>query len=238
MQGRKAPQFYPNQYKRKAIIKTMIKKVKPSNILIGFIFTLFFISIGVIAALNFRFIYYYDIGHLNISETSGYDVERIKENYDALIDYNSPFFTGKLEFPSLPASPEGIQHFVEVKNIFVSFYYIFALSTVLLVAIIFYKKRKKDTSYLLISSITVVVLPIIILLACSINFDATFVIFHKIFFRNDFWLFDPLTDPVINILPDTFFLHSLLVIVFFVLSGSLLLFLLSRYLKKKNHNTN
>lgn len=212
-----------------------MKKFKPTNILIGVIFTLFFISIGVIAAVNFRFIYYFDINYLDIPNTSGYDVETIIENYDALIDYNSPFFKGDLEFPTLPSSEEGLQHFVEVKNIFVSFYGIFGITLLLLIFIIIYKAKKKDTSYLLVSSITILVLPIIVLLGCMINFDAAFVIFHKIFFRNDFWLFDPSLDPIINILPDTFFLHSLIVIIFFVLLGSLTLYLSSKIIKKRKH---
>lgn len=211
-----------------------MKKNKISNILIGVIFTLLFISIGVIFTINFRQLYYFDIQYLNISQTSGYPVEQIKENYDALIDYSSPFFKGELKFPSLPASADGLQHFVEVKNIFTAFYVISALSLISIIPIIIYKHKKKEYQYLLTSSITVVVLPIIVLLGCSINFDAAFVIFHKIFFRNDYWLFDPFTDPVINILPDTFFLHAMLVIVCFVLAGSISLFLSYRYKNKKS----
>jgi len=210
-----------------------MKNNKISNILIGVLFTLLFISIGVIFTINFRQLYYFDIQYLNITQTSGYPEEQIKENYDALIDYSSPFFKGELKFPSLPASADGIQHFVEVKNIFTAFYVIFALSLIAIIPIIIYKHKKKEYKYLLTSSITVVVLPIIVLLGCSINFDVAFVIFHKIFFRNDYWLFDPFTDPVINILPDTFFLHAMLVIVCFVLVGSVSLLLSYRYKNKK-----
>ncbi len=210
-----------------------MKKFKGTDLIIGVIFTLLFISIGVIATVNFRLLYYLDIKFLNIAETSGYSNEIIIENYDALIDYNSPFYKGKLEFPSLPSSNEGIIHFEEVKQIFMSFYYIFAITFILALIIVIYKSRKKDTSYLLISSITVLVLPTLVLLGSAIDFDAAFVVFHKIFFRNDYWLFDPTTDPVITILPDTFFLHAMLVIVFFVLLGSLILFLFSNIGKKR-----
>lgn len=210
-----------------------MKKFKGTDLLIGVIFTLLFISIGVIATVNFRLLYYLDIKFLNIPESSGYSVETIIENYDALIDYNSPFYKGKLEFPSLPSSEEGIIHFEEVKQIFMGFYYIFAITFILSLIIILYKARKKDSSYLLISSITVLVLPALLVLASAINFDTAFVIFHKIFFRNDYWLFDPLTDPVITILPETFFLHAMLMIVFFVLLGSLILYLCSNIGKKR-----
>lgn len=212
-----------------------MKSFKLSDFCIGILFTLLFISIGVIAAVNFRFIYYTDIELLNISESSGYTKEVIKENYDALIEYNSPFYDGPLEFPSLPSSKEGIQHFVEVKNIFVAFYYLFVASLLPLIFIIYSKYKKNDYKYLKTSSITVIVLPIIIVLGCAIDFDAAFVLFHKIFFRNDYWLFDPYLDPVINILPDTFFLHSLLVIILFVLMGSGLLYCIYyKYSKRRN----
>ncbi len=209
-----------------------MKKVKFTDILIGVVFTLLFISIGVIAAVNFRFIYYFDISHLKIPETSGIEKQIIIENYDALIDYNSPFFKGDLKFPTLPASASGLQHFSEVKNIFVSFYYIGIVALLAAIIIIIYKKGKRDRSYLLVSSITILVLPAIVALGCAVNFDAAFVIFHKIFFRNDYWLFDPVTDPVITILPDTFFLHALIVILVFVVFGSLILYLCSR--RRKN----
>ena len=83
---------------------------------------MFFISFAVIFTVNFRPLYYYDIDYLQISEYSSYDKEVIIRNYDALIDYNSPFYKGELKFPDLTSSKEGLQHFVEVKNIFVAFY--------------------------------------------------------------------------------------------------------------------
>lgn len=215
-----------------------MRRFKFTDILIGIVFTLLFISIGVIAAVNFRFIYYLDVSFLKIAETSGYDRQVIIENYDALIDYNSPFFSGGLEFPTLPASASGLQHFSEVKNIFVSFYYIGLASLIAAIIIILYKKRKRDRSYLLVSSITVLVIPAIAAIGCAINFDAAFVVFHKIFFRNDYWLFDPATDPVITILPDTFFLHELIVIILFVVLGSLGLFLFSRKSPRRSYYTN
>lgn len=209
-----------------------MKKLKKSDLLIGFIFTLLFISIGVIIAVNMRIVYYLDVKLLNIPEMSGLEPNVILENYNALIDYNSPFFKGNLVFPSLPSSPEALQHFAEVKDIFVSFYYIGIITLILSIIIVIYKAMKKDYSYLKVSAITVIVIPAVVAIAASLNFDATFVIFHKLFFRNDFWLFDPITDPVITILPDTFFLHALIIIIVTVLLGSIILLLCSRKYSK------
>ena len=45
------------------------------------------------------------------------------------------------------------------------------------------------------------------LLAVIIDWEKAFTLMHKIFFDNNDWLFDPQTDPIITILPDTFFMH-------------------------------
>lgn len=208
-------------------------KLKSTDLLIGLLFTLFLISAGVVFTINFRPLYYFDIDYLNIVEKSGFDKETIIKNYNALIHYSSPFFTGKLTFPTLAASDSGLFHFVEVKRIFNAFFYTFVSTMIALIPIILYKHKKKDTSYLKVSSIVAVVLPTIVGLGCAINFDRAFVIFHKIFFRNDYWLFDPATDPVITILPDTFFLHSAVLIIAFVLIGSLCLYLIATHLQKR-----
>lgn len=44
-------------------------------------------------------------------------------------------------------------------------------------------------------------------LAMTIDWEWAFETMHKIFFDNDYWLFDPHTDPVITILPEEFFMH-------------------------------
>ena len=181
----------------------MVKAFKKSDILIGLVFFLLFISIGVVFTINFRPLYYLDIKLLNIPESSGYSKEEIIANYNALIDYSSPFFKGSLSFPTLTASPSGIQHFKEVKDIFTFFYGLAAISLITAVSIIVYKARTRDISYLAVSSLTSIILPIIVGLLLAIDFDTSFLIFHKIFFKNDYWIFDLLLT-VINILPAKF----------------------------------
>ena len=44
------------------------------------------------------------------------------------------------------------------------------------------------------------------------NWNKVFLTFHKILFRNNYWIFDPASDPVILILPDTFFLQCVIVL--------------------------
>lgn len=210
-----------------------MRKFKITDLLIGIIFTLLFISIAVVITVNFRPLYYLDINLLHIADTSGLSKDVIRENYDALIDYSFPFFQGPLQFPTLPSSENALIHFAEVKDIFTSFYILGMITLVLGIIIIIQKRKIKDISYLLVSAITAVVLPSILAVFLAVNFDRAFVLFHKLFFSNDYWLFDPTTDPVITILPDTFFMHCALMIIVIVVLFSIAF--LTVYLLRKQH---
>lgn len=206
--------------------------VTPANILIGILSLIFFISLGLIVAINFRPLYYADIKWLNLEQASGLNADVIRLNYDALIDYCSPFHFGTLSFPSLAASESGISHFAEVKVIFNFFFIAGIVSLVLLLILFSLKKKKDDHQFLLTSSITTVALPLILGIACLINFELIFELFHKIAFRNNDWLFDPITDPIILVLPETFFMQCAFIIIGFVLLGSLAQFLFYLHYKR------
>ena len=70
----------------------------------------------------------------------------------------------------------------------------------------------------------------------AVNFSQAFVIFHKIFFDNDLWLFDPRTDLMIRMLPEGLFMDftvrilTCFVILLAAFEGILLLI---RHLSKK-----
>ncbi|HHV12540.1 MAG TPA: TIGR01906 family membrane protein [Clostridiales bacterium] len=194
-----------------------MKRFKFTDIFIGILFTLLFISVAVIITINFRPLYYMDINYLNIEASSGMEKAEIIKNYDALIDYCSPFFTGNLSFPSLEASVSGLQHFAEVKNIFTGFYLVGALTLILGVAIIIRKARNRDFYYLLVSAITAIVLPVLLGIYIAVDFDRAFLLFHQLCFKNDYWIFDPVTDPVILMLPEAFFMHCAILIISIVL---------------------
>ena len=195
--------------------------------------TLTIIGFAVTATLAFKPLYYLDIGVLGISEETGYSVEEIKENYDALIDYNLAFGDAELEFPSLAMSEEGRIHFEEVKVIFDIFKYAAVIGAVLCAVIIFIFKKRREYLYLKITSVLCIALPAVVGILVATNWDWFFVAFHKLVFNNDYWLFDPVTDPVINILPDEFFMHCAILILVLVVAGSVICGLVYRRLKRK-----
>ena len=183
--------------------------------------TLCIISVSVIITLNFIPLYYFDIDYFDLVEKTGYSEELIRENYDTLIDYNSVFYKGALEFPSLPMSEQGRIHFVEVKNIFVFIQTVlFPISLIGTIIGILSLKKQKPT-YLVLTSVLSLAIPAVLGILIAINWDHFFVLFHEIFFNNDYWIFDYTTDPVIRILPDGFFMHCALMILLLIVVGSL-----------------
>ena len=188
-----------------------------TNGVIGVLFLIFFISLGLAIALYFRPFYY--MGMERISEETGAPVEMIKENYDALIDWCNPFCTEELDFPSLPESASGVSHFVEVKVIFNLFFVMLCVTPIFLAGLIFLQYKRGSSSWMLASPIIVCVLPLCVGLACAIDFNRIFVLFHQLVFNNDDWLFSPYEDPIILFLPERFFMQCALIIVGTVLVG-------------------
>lgn len=72
------------------------------------------------------------------------------------------------------------------------------------------------------------------MLPIVVNFEGSFVLFHKIMFNNDYWIFDPNLDPVINILPEEFFFHAGLMILILIIIASLNNYLIYRFLKESS----
>ena len=202
------------------------------NVAIGILSLIFFVSLGLVIAIYVRPFYY--IGMEQISLDTGYPVEIIKENYDALIDYCSPFFQGELEFPTLPSSATGISHFEEVKIIFNLFFVLLFITPLFLFGLIWIQKKRNNYSYLLSTPIIMCVLPMFIGIACAIDFNRIFILFHEIVFDNNDWLFSPYEDPIILFLPERFFLQCALIIIATVLLGCI--YFVIRYIQKnKTH---
>ena len=189
-------------------------KIKALSILLSLILTLTLISLTVVLTLACKPLYYLDIHALHIPETTGYTISEIKANYDAVIDYSLSFGKVPLEFPT--------------------FKYMAIFGTLTGAAGILRQCRKQSYGYLKLTAILTVALPAVIGATVALNWDWTFAAFHELAFNNDYWLFDPATDPVINILPDAYFLHCAVMILVLVILGSLICGLIYRRIQRKN----
>ena len=209
---------------------------KLKNTAYGLISSLFIISFAVILGLNFRPLYYMNIPRIQMLNEN-YSGSLIKNNYDILIDYLNPFYNGKLVLDRLPMSTFGEFHFYEVKLIF-NLVYILMFTTFLLGLIIFYVQyKKRDFKYLKLASIMTFVIPVILGIPFILDFNKAFVAFHEIAFSNDYWLFDPRIDPVINILPEWFFMYAAFLILIIMIIFAAIAFFTGKFLKKKSDRT-
>ncbi|GAA3022070.1 TIGR01906 family membrane protein [Tetragenococcus solitarius] len=173
------------------------------------------ISLAVALAINARFIYVADIDYLNILDTVNLSKERLLDNYDQLMAFlNRPWLT-ELELPDFPMSVGGKAHFYDVKKLFIFDYIVFLLTIIPSITFLNHLRKNKRFWRLIQPFKWGMAVPIVLLSVMAIGFDRFFVTFHELFFTNDDWLFDPMTDPIINVLPEQYFMHCFLF--FFIL---------------------
>ena len=154
-------------------------------------------------------------------------------NYDYLIDYNTSKKNMNFKLPTLESSIQGKIHFEEVRNIFQKLFIVNKITLILVLIGVYICFKYKNVDVLKYSALTLITLPILISIPIIINFEKSFEIFHRLFFNNDYWIFDPTIDPVINMLPAEFFLHEgilVLGITFFI--SILMLFIYKKAIKK------
>ena len=204
------------------------------NIIFSVIFSVLIIITIVKFTVGFKQLYYFDIDYLNIPILSGLSKEEIKENYDYMIDYNLSKDNKEFELPTLKSSKQGKIHFEEVRDIFQNMNKIFNISLVISIIGVIINILNKNIEFLKTTSKTLILMPLILMAPIILNFDGSFILFHKLMFNNDYWIFDPNLDPVINILPEEFFFHAGLMILILIIIASLTNYLIYRFLKREH----
>ena len=204
------------------------------NLIFSVIFSVLIIITIVKFTVGFKQLYYFDINYLNIPILSGLSKEEIKENYDYMIDYNLGKDKKEFELPTIKSSKQGKIHFEEVRDIFQSMNKMFNILLLLSIIGVVINILDKNIEVLKTTSKTLILLPMMLMLPIVINFSGSFVLFHKIMFDNDYWIFDPSLDPVINILTEEFFFHAGVIILILIIIASLANYLIYRFLKREH----
>ncbi|AQP54473.1 hypothetical protein CBF34_02405 [Vagococcus penaei] len=191
------------------------------------------ITLSVALTINSKWLFSLDIRYLDIVDSVGLSKDTLMHNYNVLLDYLNYFWVKQLNLPDFSSSTSGLLHFWDVKKLF-QFNYAILLITIF-PSIFFLKKYyKSKTMWLLIKPLSwflAILLSLIVLMI--IAFDQFFVFFHEIFFTNDDWLFDPITDPIITMLPQEFFLHCFILFFILLIFMILGLILLGKYQLKE-----
>ena len=152
-------------------------------------------------------LFYLDIGWEHLTDLVNMSAETIKHNFNILMAYLLNPFAGSLNMPDFPSSDHGLQHFKEVKQLFML---ALTLAIVLIPALVLFIKN--HLSILFHNGLRVVMgTPIFLgIVASLIGFDNFFISFHQLLFRDNTWMFDPTTDPIINVLTENYFMFSFL----------------------------
>jgi len=214
-------------------VKTFFINNRKKDILLAIILSLFIISFAVVFTVFFKQLYYFDIDYLDLVQKTGMSKETIQTNYDVLIQYQSLFFKGALELPDFVMSETGRIHFEEVKVIFELIQITCLFTGAVSAIMIYFRWKEKDCRFLRLTVIFTIGLPTILGFLAALDFNKAFIIFHKIAFRNDYWIFDDRTDPIIRILPEAFFMHCFMLIITMILIISMILYVIYRRQRKK-----
>lgn len=139
-------------------------------------------------------------------------------------------------------SREEILHMNDVKKLFTFSKYLLGLFILIFILslYVYIKKRGnlpkllyKVPQYFVITSIIIFTL----LYVAFLNFSQSFTLFHEILFTNDYWLLDPRTSIIINIMPEEFFFSHTLNIGKYILALSFIfiasMLSLSYFIKNK-----
>lgn len=163
--------------------------------------------------------YYVQIGPLGVCQASGLTAAQARAAYSDVMDYClglRPDFAAGV----LPFSQEGASHFADVRVLFLLDIRLLAVSLAALLALYLLRRQKgmalcrfggRGPGFWAACGLGG--LFVIVGGLAALDFDRAFTVFHTIFFPGkDNWLFDPMTDPVILILPEEFFRNCALLI--------------------------
>lgn len=149
------------------------------------------------------------------------DLNMKLDNVMAVTEHMMAYLIGKEEKLSIVTDVDGEHqdffneqdrlHMADVRNLFLGGLklrnYAVILATILMIVLMAKKadfRRLVPQGYLQ-ALFVYLILAAILGVAMSIDFTSCFTLFHKLFFTNNLWIFDPETDYMIRMLPEGFF---------------------------------
>ena len=103
-----------------------------------------------------------------------------------------------------------------------------------IVSLILIRRLKKERKlFLLLTPLKGILYATLLFVVCLISFfDVIFVKFHELFFHNSAWIFDPRLDPIIEVLPEEFFMICFLIVFLWLVFG---IMGIRRWIRKQEH---
>ncbi len=170
-------------------------------------FWLFLISASIFLVTLLSLIFFPIAAQVeNLARVAGMSAAKLYHNYVQLMVYlYNPFSGNVVHLADFPVSASGARHFADVRNLFVFDIVVMLVTAWPALRYLTQLTRQKQRYELVGQARGGILVSICLIVAMALNFDAFFIAFHKVMFRNNDWLFDPATDPIINVLPEDFF---------------------------------
>ncbi|WP_152801816.1 TIGR01906 family membrane protein [Alkalibaculum sporogenes] len=176
----------------------------------------------------------------SVEEATTMEIDDLMKVTDEIQDYllgdrEDFLITGVIDGQSqLVFNEREIIHMEDVKDLFNGGIMIRNISFLLiLISSIYLWNKDKKALYrsMIYSAIGYFTLGVILGILLLSNFNKYFVIFHEIFFRNDFWMLDPSNSVLINMVNINFFMNiaalilgsSLLIVILIGIFGKIIL---------------
>ncbi len=179
------------------------------SVLLSLALALFAVSGAIAVPILCRPFYYAHIERLELSERTGWSEDVIRGAYDGVMDYmfkGAEFSTGELKW-----SESGRSHFADVRVLFRLDVALCAASAAALIILLLLSRRIKPHRFLRFgpsfwAGAGLLAVFAVIGIAGAADFERAFVAFHSLFFPGKTnWVFDPVEDPIIYFLPQTYF---------------------------------
>ena len=196
-----------------------MKQSKLLALAVALVTAVLVVSGSIAVPILCRPFYYAHIQALSLPERTGLPAEQIQEAFNQMLDFclglRSDFAAGVL-----PWSESGRDHFADVRGLFqLDLLLLAGSAAALLVLLAFARKARRTPARLLgrspgfwaAAGLAAGFLAVGIWAAT--DFQRAFVVFHTLFFPGKTnWIFDWRTDPIILLLPETFFRNCALLI--------------------------
>lgn len=175
-------------------------------------FIVLVVTFSIAIPILWRDFYFFHIDLLNITEATGCSKSDLIMSFNELMDslvFYKPFSEGVFDY-----SISGMNHFLDCRILFtldlvaLPISFIIFLVYIILIKLNFIKVyRIKGMSILFYASFVPIVVLGALAIFALIDVNSAYAFFHAVLFPGkDNWVFNPYTDPIINALPEQFFL--------------------------------
>lgn len=199
------------------------------DVAIAILLSILIIDISILLVTFVPVIYAVNLPSFHIDRLTGCTNKQIFSAYYTICRYLSIFHQGPLKVPYFKLTDHTLIHFADVRHLFIVFELYVPISVIALWHLIRKALAEGEVMFLKLTVvITAVILLVFGFLGIS-DFNSAFVMMHQLLFRNNYWLIDPLKDPIINIFPEKFFQYCLFgILILIIVFNAIILIIYER----------